>query len=280
MLWGIFRPVQRRDPQNEREVCRQMIDIHCHILPGMDDGAGNLADAAEMAELAVSSGVTDVVVTPHSNVPGMPGNFYGPPFEERLWELKNELSLRNIPLGLHPGQEIFLSSESVCELLKDGKLIGLNRSRYVLTELDMAESRENALGLLRALRESGFVPVVAHPERYGFVIRDPDSVSLLRREGCLVQLNRGSILGRFGPGVRRAAHRILRRRWADFVGSDGHSPYSRTPYLADVDELLRELYGPEYADLLTRENPRSVLEDRPVRTLRTTTITPEGYTTL
>lgn len=241
-----------------------MIDIHCHILSGMDDGAGSIADSIEMAELAVSSGVTEIIATPHSNIPRMPQNRYDDRFKSILYSFTEELQRRNIPLTIYPGQEIFLVSETVPALLNLGELIGLNHSRYVLVEFDMHETFENAFYLLRSLRSSGYVPVVAHPERYSFVLRNIDTATRIKHSGCLLQVNRGSILGRFGENVRRVSYVMLQKNLADFVASDAHSPYSRTTYLSDVDEYISEKYGAEYAKRLLTLNPRAVINNEDI----------------
>lgn len=240
-----------------------MTDIHCHIIPGVDDGAGDLVDGLEMAGLAQSSGVTHIIATPHCNIPGSFTNRWTPALAQRFQSLQQALKDRGIGLELHPGQEVFLTKQ-VPELLRRGELITLAGSRYLLVEFGPEETGGMALRKLQQLLAEGYTPIVAHPERYGFFTEDKSAMYRLKETGALLQINKGSLMGRFGHRALVSADRMLRHRQADFVASDAHSQYSRTPYLADVHELLCERYDPDYAELLLQDNPRRVIENRPV----------------
>ena len=240
-----------------------MTDLHCHIFPGVDDGAGNLSDALEMAAVAASAGVHDIAVTPHCNIPGVYRNHWGPAFDTGLELLQERLDQQKIPVRLYSGQEIFLAS-GYMELLEAGKLIPINGSRYVLVEFDTQERAATALGKLGQLTASGYVPIVAHPERYAFVAEDPDMPHRIKAAGGLLQVIRGSFGGRFGPAASRAALDMMDRRLVDFVSSDAHSQYSRTPYLMDEHEFVCENYSEDYGDLLFQTNPDKVLRDQTI----------------
>lgn len=240
-----------------------MTDIHCHIIPGVDDGAGNLDDGLEMARLARSSGVTHIIATPHCNIPGSFANRWTPALSARFQTLKQALKDRGIGVELHAGQEIYLTRQ-VPELLRGGELITLAGSRYLLVEFGPEETEGMALRKLQQILAEGYTPIVAHPERYGFFTEDKNAMYRLKEIGALLQINKGSLKGRFGRRALVCADRMLRYRQADFVASDAHSQYSRTPYLADVHELLCEGYDADYAELLLRENPRRVIENQPV----------------
>lgn len=237
-----------------------MIDIHCHIIPGIDDGAGNAHDATEMARLAAASGIRAMIATPHCHIPGVCANYWSDAMENRFRQIRQELSRREIPVALYPGQEVFMSGP-VTELLRQGKLITLNRSRYLLVEFDPEESASLACRKLAQVAAEGYVPIVAHPERYGFVSEQPETVYKMKEMGALLQINKGSLKGRFGIHAMRTADRLLSRRQADFVASDAHSQYSRTPWLADAHELLCERYSADYARLLLSTNPKKVIAD-------------------
>lgn len=237
-----------------------MIDIHCHILPAVDDGSGNWSDSLEMARLAQLSKVSAIVATPHCYLPGNQVNAWTAQLEETLETLRAALRRARVPVALYPGQELFLARGAL-ELLRSGGVIGLNRSRYLLVEFDMEESGRTAYRKLRQVAAEGYVPVVAHPERYGFVQEDDSAEFRLKEAGALIQINKGSFKGYFGRGALVTAHRILGRRLADFVASDAHSQYRRTTVLAEVHEALSERYSLDYADLLLRENPAKVIQN-------------------
>ena len=240
-----------------------MIDIHCHILPGVDDGAGNISDALEMAELAASSGIKSIIVTPHCNIPGSYHNYWNYFISEDVQNLKNEIRKRKINLAIYPGQEVFLAPGFV-DLLKKGEFIGLNESRYMLVEFSMRERADVAYRKLQQVIAEGYVPVVAHPERYGFVTEQQEAVYRMKDLGALLQVNRGSIKGAFGKTVMKKANEIILTYQADFVASDAHSQYSRTPYLADIHEFISEEISVEYGDWLFKVNPQRVINNEEI----------------
>ena len=235
-----------------------MFDLHCHILPGVDDGAENMEEALEMAVMAASGGTRGIAVTPHANLPGSENRYWEPGMLETVNTLQRILTEMAIPIQLYTGQEIFLT-EDVPELLQEGKLLTVNRTQYVLTELDFQIHAAYAIHLLKNLRSAGYVPVLAHPERYAFVMEEPDVIWALKKAGCMLQVNQGSLLGSFGAAAQKTAHYICRKRFADLVASDGHSTYIRTANMAEVREMLSEMYTDTYADVLLYQNPYHIL---------------------
>ncbi len=240
-----------------------MVDIHCHILPGLDDGAGNMSDAIEMAELAVSSGIKSIIATPHCNIPGGYHNYWGLSLEDDIRLLQEKIQSRNIDLRIYHGQEVFLAS-GFAQMLHQGKLITLNESRYMLVEFDLNENADIAYRKLQQVLAEGCIPIVAHPERYGFVIEQTEAIYRMKDLGALLQVNRGSIKGAFGRIPMKKAMDILSSYQADFIATDAHSQYSRTPYLADVHEFISETISPEYGDVLVNINPQKVLNDEKI----------------
>ena len=240
-----------------------MVDIHCHILPGVDDGSGNFNDSIEMAKLAAASGMHSIVATPHCNMPDLYENLWNANLQELFSRLQKEILDRKIPVTLFPGQEIFLSS-GFLKLIQEGKLIPINHSRYFLVELNPHENASIALRKLQKMLAEGCVPIVAHPERYRFVQKQADVVYSMKEMGCLIQINKGSLKGRFGREARKCAFGILGNRDADFVASDGHSQYSRTPYLEDAYAIICEHFSSDYADFLLKDNPQKMLKDEKI----------------
>lgn len=242
-----------------------MIDLHSHILPELDDGAQSLRESLAMARMAVDSGVTAMAATPHC-------------IDDRTrevraaWELMQEaLHESGIPLKVFAGMEIF-GTEDTARMLQEGRLLTLNGSRYPLIEFSFQSSGEEETWILRGLCRAGLRPIVAHPERYAYVQSDPEILNRWCRMGCLLQVNRGSLLGRFGSQAQALAMELVERNFAAIVASDAHSPQMRTPWMEDVQKLLSQEFSVRCARALLLENPRKILKDEPI-----TPVEPEWF---
>lgn len=237
-----------------------MYDLHCHILPGLDDGADGIEEAVEMAVYALREGTEGIVATPHTNVSHGYRNFWNERLLDMLNRLQAHLTTLHIPLRLYAGQEIYLTDD-VVHLLQEGRLISLNRSRYILAEFSFRETPARMTALLKPLLAVGYTPVIAHPERYACVQEDWRMCAMFKELGCAVQLNKGSVTGSFGPAAARAARRILASGMCDLVASDGHGVYRRRPELRSVHEWISAHFSINYADHLTKVNPCRILND-------------------
>ena len=234
-----------------------MIDLHSHILPDQDDGARNLQESLAMARMAVDSGITAMVATPHCM-----GNRAREVVE--AWELLREaLAETEIPLQLLLGMEIFGTPDTP-RMLRDGELFTLNGSRYPLVEFAFSSDGVEETQILHSLCNMGYRPVVAHPERYAYVQQEPEILNHWHKMGCLMQINRGSLLGRFGGRARETALELVDRGFAAAVSTDAHSVRMRTPWLADVREMLEETFSPEYAATLLHRNPRKIVRNEEI----------------
>ena len=234
---------------------RRIVDIHSHILPELDDGAQNLRQSLEMARLAVESGVRVMAATPHCS-------------SDRTREvraavrlLRDALDEEQIPLRIMMGMEIF-GTPDTARMLSQGMLFTLNNSRYPLIEFDFGGDGNLERRILSDVIRAGYIPIVAHPERYLCVQRDPELVNEWHRMGCLFQVNRGSIVGRFGEEAEAMALELVRRGFATAVASDAHAPQMRTPWMEDVWNYLRREIAPAAAACLLWENPRRILKNQ------------------
>lgn len=241
-----------------------MIDIHAHILPGLDDGARDLESALAMVELAAESGVTALVATPHSNLKGVYTNYWDEGLRRGLINFQKVLREAESPVTVFPGMEIF-GTPDVPELLREGKLIPLAHSRYLLIEFPFQDYGRQATQVLADVAAMGYRPVVAHPERYRYVQEDPSLLNRWVEMGCLLQVNKGSLMGRFGRAEEMLSLSLLDRGFAAFVASDAHSPVVRTTWLMDVRDFLSEEYSEDLAQLLLEDNPKKLLEDADIR---------------
>lgn len=238
-----------------------MIDLHCHLLPGLDDGAVSLEMSCTMARQAVASGVRQIICTPHC----MTGDRYA---AQRLAQiarvtevLRDALARQNIPLVLSNGMEL-LCQNSLSETLAQGEVLTLAGSRYLLIEFPFQMTLSRIEWAAETVRQSGYCPVLAHPERYAAVCRAPDCLVAWFRAGYVLQLDKDSILGRFGSESARTADWALRHGLAHAVASDAHGVSSRTADLAEVWRVLRRRYPPGYAELLLARNPKRIVENR------------------
>lgn len=239
-----------------------MIDIHAHILPGLDDGASDIYDTLEMVKMAADSGVRAIVATPHCNVPGMYENYYDEEYADVFRYVRRAVKEERIPVQILPGMEVYATYD-LPKRIEERKIMSLNQSAYMLMEFPFEAEADFADAILKKLRSMGVRPVVAHAERYEFVQDDPQTVYEWRKNGVLVQVNKGSFLGRFGRHARKTAYQLLDHNLVSVVASDAHSPFKRTPYMMDAYEELSGQYPEEYLRILFKENPRRICENRP-----------------
>ena len=241
-----------------------MVDIHCHILPNSDDGADSMDTALLMAQMAVDSGVDTIIATPHCNLPGTKEkNFRDAPLALRFVELIRRVRDAGIPLEILPGAEVMCMPDTI-ELLRKKQLVTLARSDYLLVEFYFDERPDYMEDMLSAIQAEGLTPVVAHPERYEAVQRTPAMIEQWFESGYVIQLNKGSILGRLGRGAEKAAAWILSRGLAHAVASDAHDTLVRTPGMDSLRELLEYRCGADYTQLLLELNPRRIARNLPL----------------
>ena len=240
-----------------------MIDIHAHILPGVDDGSPSLASSLEMARLALESGVDAMIATPHCNLPEGDEMLWADALARRTEELSAALAEERVPLRLYAGMAIF-GLPDTADKLRDGRLCTLASSRYPLIEFPFHDYGLEATELLGRVLDLGLRPIVAHPERYRYAQEEPRLLNLWADMGCLLQVNRGSLLGRFGPRAEALGSSLVARGFAAFVASDAHTSVVRTPWMRDVQELLRREYSHRSARLLLEENAERVLRNETI----------------
>lgn len=237
-----------------------MVDLHCHILPGIDDGARDIYDTLEMASIAVSSGVKAVVATPHCNIPGTSNNYYGPAFTDALQKARKALSDEEVPLKILSGMEVFVTYD-LPDLIKEGKVLTINQSDYLLMEFDFGEEPDYIELMVKRVQNLGKKPLIAHPERYECIKDNPEFAHMLHRNGCLLQANKGSFLGRYSPESQRTAEYLAKERLLVAVASDAHSPEVRTPFMMEAFHAVDRFYD---ANELFSVNPRKICMNQPL----------------
>lgn len=238
-----------------------MIDIHCHILPGVDDGAACLEESVEMARMAAFSGVSAVAATPHFE-----GTEAALPrlavFRQRLAALRAAVEDARIPLTIHSGAEILCLPETP-ELAAMHRLPVYEGTNYILTEFFFEERFSYMDTMLSRLASHGYRPVVAHPERYMAIQRQPERLAQWVERGWLLQMNKGSLLGAFGGKAEDTAHALLALGLVHALASDAHSCTARTPHMKQLRHWVQAHCEETCGRILLTENPRRILAGQP-----------------
>jgi protein-tyrosine phosphatase len=236
-----------------------LIDLHCHLLPEVDDGAVDLKTSLAMARMSVADGVTVIACTPHI-LPGVYDNT-GPDIRSRVQRLQLELDAAGIRCRLVPGCDAHISPDLVSQL-KSGSALTLNDSRYVLVEPPHHILPPNIDRLFFDLLAAGYVPVLTHPERMSWVDRNEELLNRLVLSGVWMQMTAGAIIGGFGEKVRRQAVKMLHRGMIHIVASDAHNTANRSPVMGEAFRALGGLVGLEQARNLVETRPAAILEDQ------------------
>ncbi|TVP78549.1 MAG: protein-tyrosine phosphatase [Thioalkalivibrio sp.] len=239
-----------------------MVDLHGHLLPGIDDGARDLEQALNMARLAVADGIVISVLTPHH----LNGVYDNPAMHvrEQCASFRRALREQDIPLDVRPGAECHLVPELPAALAKGTALTIADRKRSVLVELPVYTVPLGAYSILEDILAMGLQPIIAHPERNGELVDGSEKLAEWIEMGCLAQVTAQSCTGRFGPQVQRAARRMLRNGLIHVMASDAHRDKRRVPELRAARETVAQWTSHEVATLLTEDFPRALADGQPV----------------
>ncbi len=239
-----------------------MYDVHCHILPGIDDGPLELEEALAMARLAAADGTKVVVATPHGAQVTEAGG--RDTLEQRVRAFNQEVQAHAIDLKVVMGAEYMLSME-LLEETKRGTAISLNGSRYLLVEIDLLQYPPHTDEALFQLQLHGYTPVLAHPERQAGIQSQPELLAGLVDRGVLSQITAGSVLGQLGKEAQHSVEYLLRHNLVHLMASDGHTAtVNRPPVMREAAALVGQWVGEKAAQCLTVSNPSAVLADAPV----------------
>lgn len=231
----------------------KFVDIHSHILPGMDDGSRSLEMTLNMLKIAVDEGIGTIYATPHN----MPGK--GCPSKEKvlgeIYKLQEVCDNEGIPITIMPGTEYFFREE-VEDILDRGEAITIGDTDLVLIEFDPSVDKNYVVRAVNTVLDCGYTPIIAHVERY-FNLMEKKYVTIgeMRKLGALIQVNCGSIIGSNGKPSMKDTKALLKLKYVDFIGTDAHSDRHRSPRMAECAKLLNKKFGKEYAQtLLYAEN--------------------------
>jgi protein-tyrosine phosphatase len=236
----------------------QFIDIHAHILPGIDDGAKNLDESRALAQYYTELGVTRLIATPHF-IPGTAWAAGRDIIADKIEELQEYLTSNNINLKVYPGMEIAYHKKLI-DRLEKGLLQPLGTSDTYLLEPSFNDNYDDLLICARQIMMQGSGAILAHPERIPSFQETPEPLLQLVEEGLQVQLNIGSVFGRFGESSKKMAMYLIERNGVHFLASDAHSIEKRRPLGVEDWRKLTELLGDGLLTKLCISNPGSLLE--------------------
>lgn len=226
-------------------------DIHNHVLPKIDDGAGSLEESLAMLEIAAEEGITDMIVTPHYKEGRRNASIKT--IQERLRMVQEAADERDIPVTLYAGNEIY-SFEEMGEALEEGRVLTMNGTERVLIEFSPTDSYTYIRNALDSIRGLDYIPIIAHAERYECFLKHWEYVKELKHMDAEIQVNVSSVLGGHGFGVKRFVRQLLKEQLADYVATDAHDSQKRAPTVRKCMALLYRKYDSEYVEAITYRN--------------------------
>jgi protein-tyrosine phosphatase len=237
------------------------VDIHCHLLPGIDDGAKDWDETLAMARLSVQEGTTTIIATPHQL--GNFGDNRGDAIRRLVSDVQQRLLAEQIPLRVLPGADVRIEPDMVERLIRGDVLSLGDHRRHVLLELphELYFPLEPLLAQLSQRRITG---ILSHPERNQGILRQPEIVAPLVDAGCLMQITAGSLCGTFGPESAQLCEWMLTEGLVHFIATDAHGSRSRRPLMQRAFERAVQLVGEKLAIEICSVNPGHVAADQPV----------------
>ncbi len=235
-----------------------MIDLHCHILPGLDDGPDHWSKSLNMAKIAVRDGIKDIVCTPHWQLDLYPN--HGQTIQAKVNQFRERLVANNIDLNIYPGSEIHVDL-SVPAKLQSGEIITLNDTGYyALIELPNQVIPKHMEDFFWSLISREIIPIIAHPEKNIALSQDPDPLYEWVSMGAMIQITSSSLLGSFGKDPKDFAVSLLEHNLVHVLATDAHGPTKRPPKLLSGKEVVDKIKGQEIADKMVGEIPRQILQ--------------------
>ena len=233
-----------------------MVDLHCHILPGIDDGPATMEESEAMAESAIADEITHVVATPHSN---STHSFHF----ARVRQLRDELQAKiGKRLKIATGCDFHLNPENLESLRKDARQYCINQLHFLLVEVNEISIPASMDQTLHQIQLAGVQPVITHPERNAILRSRPERLKKWVRQGCFAQVTGGALSGGFGTGAQQDALRWIGQGLIHFVASDAHNTRARPLRLQAAHKVVHDQFGEEKARALFQDNPLAAFEGR------------------
>jgi protein-tyrosine phosphatase len=233
-----------------------MYDVHCHLIFGEDDGSRSIDESIEMIKIYKDLGYKGAILTSHYDE----GRYLvtSEIVLEKLEILKNAIKEKNIDFELFPGNEIQIDLNTM-NLLKENKILRLNNSRYILCELPFSTKPIYAKEIFYQMQLEGYIPIIAHPERYEYIRNDIEWFDDFIKTGCLLQMNLSSLTS---TSLKDISEKMLARNMIHLVGTDAHQIDWRSPNVINELEVLNNITGKEKFEELTHVNPKKIIDNK------------------
>lgn len=236
-----------------------MVDIHSHILNNIDDGSKSIEESIKILKEYEKINITDVVLTPHYIYEG---NYQvDNKIKQKLFdELNKKLQQENININLYLGNEIY-ANDNIIELLNDNKISSINNSKYLLIEFPIYVENKQSYNIIHNIVLSGYIPIIAHPERYKYVQRNFNILNEYIKLGALLQINKDSLFGKYGKEAKKTVKKMIKKRLVTTIGTDLHS-INRTIYSTDkLKRKIIRLSNKEYCNRIIEENGVKIINN-------------------
>ena len=242
-----------------------MKDLHCHLLYGIDDGSKSLEESLTLLRKMEKAGVTECILTPHY-VENSRYNCNNNEKETLFNEFQEEIKKEGINVKIYLGNEVFFTPNFL-KLIRNKEILPLNKSKYILFEFPMNNIYNNTLEIVNELERKGYIPVLAHPERYTTFQRHPDSLSEYLKAGILMQGNLTSLFGKYGKVPEKTLKYFLKNKWITFLGSDTHHDVKYNHKKLEK-KLLRITKDKDYVQCLLEGNFDKVINQEEIGIIR------------
>ena len=233
-----------------------MVDMHCHVLPAVVDGSQNMEQTIEMLRIASEEGISAMIVTPHYK--DGRHNASVQTILSRIAQVQEEVVRQGIFVDLYPGNEIFYF-HGVEDMLDKGHILTLNNTDRVLIEFSPSSDYTYIRNALDGIRASGYVPIIAHIERYECMLRDMTRVKELKNMDIEVQVNVSSAAGKLGSRVQKYIYEMLKGRYVDYMGTDAHDTENRIPEFQECYRKLEKKFDSDYINAVFYENALAII---------------------
>ncbi len=240
-----------------------MIDIHCHLMPGVDDGSKDLDETLAMFENAYTSGVTSMILTPHY-IKGTKYNLKNSAKRQVTEILREALRRADIDIAVYYGNEVYID-DKLPEMIESGEVATLANSRYVLVELPVNSEDKNAGNVFFRLRSLGYTPIIAHPERYIYFQKHPEKVMEYIELGCLLQGNYMSLLGKYGKKAQKTLKIFLKHDLISVLGSDVHHAHNEYHLPEAEKAVMKIVKSEEKVQKLFIDNAETIIKGKTIR---------------
>lgn len=235
-----------------------MIDIHCHIVSGLDDGSKSLEQSIEMAKIASNDGIRKIINTSHYHLDSK--FVVGKEIEEKVNNFNNILKEQGIDLEILIGNELYYTNE-LMNRIDELDFYSLNKSKYILIEFSPSNFPDNIEDIIYEFKIRNYIPILAHVERYEKIVKDPNKIYEYIKAGALIQINSNSITGKSGKEIQNICNILIRNNMVHFVATDAHSSNSRKPVLNNSYKYVEDKLGKQKAKEIFYDNPQKLISD-------------------